>query len=134
MICPILLQLPTWSARLVHLSGSRAAQRIVTSQVNFFFLFQYSPLLLELKITFVLETWPEGSFQLSHQTGCLTRACELKKIYQQSVSVNDNDVRDAIMIPATFILSGTLNSEAIVYCLNSKGSNWPCVLGFLRGQ
>ena len=72
----------------------------------FSFFFQYSPLLLELKITFVLETWPEGSFQPSHQTGCLTRACEIKKIYKKIVSVNDSDVRDAVMIPATFILSG----------------------------
>ena len=58
----------------------------------------------------------------------------MKKIYKKIVSVNDSDVRDAVMIPATFILSGTLSSQAVVYCLNSKGSNWPCVLGFLRGQ
>ena len=43
-----------------------------------FSFFQYSSLLLELKINVVIETWQVGSFQLSHQTGCLTRACESK--------------------------------------------------------
>ena len=83
-MCPILLQLPTWSGRLVRLSRSRAAQGIVTYQVNFSSFFQYSSLLLELKIAFVIKTWLVGSFQLSHQTGCLTRACKLKKIYTKN--------------------------------------------------
>ena len=81
-------------------------------KLTFSFFFQYSPLLLELKITFVIETWPEGSFHPSHQTGCLTRAYELKRIYQKNVSVNDIDVRDAVMIPVTLILSGTPNPQA----------------------
>ena len=111
-MCPILLQLPTWSGRLVRLSRSRAAQGIVTYQVNFSSFFQYSSLLLELKIAFVIKTWLVGSFQLSHQTGCLTRACKLKKIYTKNRFSEWYWCERCCHDSRALILSGTPNPQA----------------------
>ena len=112
MICPILLQLPTWSARLVHLSGSRAAQRIVTSQVNSFFLFSIFAASFRTENNFCVRNLAGGELPAVSPNWMFDASLRIEKIDQKIVSVNDIDVRDAVMTPATLVLSGTPNPQA----------------------
>ena len=112
MICPILLQLPTWSARLVHLSGSRAAQRIVTYQVNFFFLFSIFVATFRTENNYCHGDLAGGELPAVSPNWMFDASLRIEKIDQKIVSVNDIDVRDAVMTSATLILSGTPNPQS----------------------